>query len=663
MRRALALLLSALLPLSVTVEAHADTGADVDATPANTAVDLASTPPMGWNSWNKFGCDINEDLIRQTADALASSGMRDAGYRYVNIDDCWMARERDTGGRLQADPVRFPSGIKALADYVHAKGLKLGIYSSAGTHTCAGFPASLDHEDVDARTWADWGVDYLKYDNCFNENRPALDRYRAMGEALRKTGRDIVYSLCEWGQNKPWEGLGREVGGHLWRTTGDISDNWTSVMGILDQQVGLEQYAGPNGWNDPDMLEVGNGGMTDVEYRAHFALWAVLNAPLIAGNDVRSMDDATKRILLNRDLLDVDQDWSGAQGRKIRDDGDQEVWAKRMSDGSVAVVLLNRGTGNAAVGATAAELGLPAARAYRVKDLWSKEEHASAGTIRGAVPAHGAVAYRVWTGGAKLAPLTSFTLTGPELVEAGRPFTVSTSLVNDGTSPLTAARVQLQVPDGWVLDGSPVRETPSVRPGDGFTATWTVEARPITTITAAATVKITAAASYHTTAGAQARWSEVAPPLVTAPPQGVNGVSGLPFVSELNGWGPVERDRSNGEQSAGDGRTISIGGVEYATGLGVHAISSVRIYLGSACTAFSARVGVDDEKEGRGSVAFRVVGDGRELAATPVLTGGSAAVPIDADLTGVRMLDLQVTDGGNGNDSDHADWASAAITC
>jgi alpha-galactosidase len=620
---------------------------------------------MGWNSWNKFGCDINEDLIRQTADAIASSGMRDAGYRYVNIDDCWMARERDTEGRLQADPVRFPSGIKALADYVHAKGLKLGIYSSAGTHTCAGYPASLDHEDVDARTWADWGVDYLKYDNCFNEDRPALDRYRAMGEALRKTGRDIVYSLCEWGQNKPWEGLGREVGGHLWRTTGDISDNWTSVMGILDQQVGLEQHAGPNGWNDPDMLEVGNGGMTDAEYRAHFSLWAVLNAPLIAGNDIRSMDDATKRILLNRDLLDVNQDWSGAQGRKVRDDGDQEVWAKRMSDGSVAVVLLNRGTSNAAVGATAAELGLPAARTYRVKDLWSKEEHASAGTIRGGVPAHGAVTYRVWTGGAKLAPLTSFTLTGPELVEADRPFTVSTSLANDGTSPLMAARVQLQVPDGWMLDGSAVRETPSVRPGGRFTATWTVTARPITArpITAAATVKITAAAGYRTTAGTQARWSEIAPPLVTAPPKGSNGVSGLPFVSELNGWGLVERDLSNGEQSAADGRTITIGGVQYATGLGVHATSSVRIYLGAACAKFSALVGVDDEKEGRGSVAFRVVGDGRELAATPVLLGGAAAVPIDADLTGVRMLDLQVTDGGNGNDSDHADWASASITC
>ncbi|WP_158853992.1 NPCBM/NEW2 domain-containing protein [Saccharothrix deserti] len=502
-----------------------------------------------------------------------------------------------------------------------AGALKLGIYSSAGTHTCAGFPASLDHEEVDARTWADWGVDYLKYDNCHNENRPALDRYRAMGEALRKTGRDIVYSLCEWGQNRPWEGLGREVGGHLWRTTGDISDNWTSVMGILDQQVGLERYAGPDGWNDPDMLEVGNGGMTDAEYRAHFALWSVLNAPLIAGNDVRSMDDATRRILLNRDLLAVNQDWSGTQGRKVRDDGDHEVRAKPMSDGSVAVVLLNRGASSAAIGATAAELGLPAGRSYRVKDLWSKEQHASSGMIRGGVPSHGAVTYRVWPGGAaKLAPLTSFTLAGPELVEAARPFAVTAGLVNDGTSPLIAARVQLQVPDGWVLDGPSVRETPFVRPGGSFTATWTVTARPITSAVA---VKLTAAAGYRTTAGAQSRWSEIAPPLVTAPPEGAHSVSGL----------------------------------------GVHASSSVRIYLGTACSAFSAQVGVDDEKDGRGSVMFRVLGDGRELAVTPVLRGGAAAVPVQADVTGVRMLDLQVADGGDGNDSDHADWASATITC
>src|SRR5919202_5252185 len=206
---------------------------------------LARTPPMGWNSWNKFGCNVNEQLIRETADAMAASGMRDAGYTYVNIDDCWEAPTRDANGDLAVDSARFPSGMRALADYVHAKGLKLGIYSSAGTGTCQKRPASLDHEAADARKFAEWGIDYLKYDNCNNENRPAIERYKAMGDALKATGRPIVYSLCEWGQNKPWE-WGRSVGGHLWRTTGDISDRWTSVMKLLDQQVGLERYSGPN---------------------------------------------------------------------------------------------------------------------------------------------------------------------------------------------------------------------------------------------------------------------------------------------------------------------------------------------------------------------------------------------------------------------------------
>ena len=324
------------------------------------AAGLAPTPPMGWNSWNRFGCDISEQLIRETADAIVASGMRDAGYVYVNIDDCWEAPARDANGDLVTEPARFPSGMKALADYVHGKGLKLGIYSSAGTGTCQKRPASLDHEVADARKFAEWGIDYLKYDNCNNEGRPAVERYKAMGDALRATGRPIVYSLCEWGANRPWE-WGRSAGGQLWRTTGDIEDRWSSVMSILDEQQGLERYSGPNGWNDPDMLEVGNGKMSNREYVAHFSLWALLNAPLIAGNDLRTMSDSTKLILTNREVIAVDQDWGGVQGYKIRDDGQQEVWMKPMSNGDAAVVLLNRGTAPATVSVTMRELGLSAA--------------------------------------------------------------------------------------------------------------------------------------------------------------------------------------------------------------------------------------------------------------------------------------------------------------
>ncbi|HTI63334.1 MAG TPA: glycoside hydrolase family 27 protein [Gemmatimonadaceae bacterium] len=354
---------------------------------------LAPTPPMGWNSWNKFGCRIDEQLIRGTADAMVSSGMKDAGYRYVNIDDCWEAPERDANGNLTTDSQRFPSGMKALADYVHSKGLKLGIYSSAGTGTCQRRPASLDHEVADARTFAAWGIDYLKYDNCNNQNRPALERYKAMGNALKATGRPIVYSLCEWGRNKPWE-WGRTVGGDLWRTTGDIRDSWDSMLHILDQQVGLEKYSGPNAWNDPDMLEVGNGRMSNAEYIAHFSLWALLNAPLIAGNDLRSMNDSTRAILTNRDVIAVDQDWGGMQGHKVRDDGELEVWVKPMSSGDRAVVLLNRGSTAARIAASMSEIGLSGAR-HGARDLWTHRDTTVDGELATTLAPHSAAMYLV----------------------------------------------------------------------------------------------------------------------------------------------------------------------------------------------------------------------------------------------------------------------------
>ncbi len=259
--------------------------------------------------------------------------------------------------------------MKALADYVHAKGLKIGIYSSAGTGTCQRRPASLDHETADAATFAAWGIDYLKYDNCNNEKRPALQRYKAMGDALAATGRPIVFSLCEWGENEPWK-WGRSVGGDLWRTTGDIRDSWASMLGILDKQVGLEAFSGPNAWNDPDMLEVGNGHMTNAEYIAHFSLWSLLNAPLIAGNDLRSMNDSTKAILTNREVIAVDQDWGGMQGHKVRDDGELEVWVKPMSNGDRAVVLLNRSATALQYGTTMKELGFDGGR-HTARNLWT----------------------------------------------------------------------------------------------------------------------------------------------------------------------------------------------------------------------------------------------------------------------------------------------------
>ncbi|MDP3684432.1 MAG: glycoside hydrolase family 27 protein [Ignavibacteria bacterium] len=311
---------------------------------------LALTPPMGWNSWNKYACDVNEKMIRETADAMVSSGMKDAGYQYVVIDDCWHGK-RDSLGFIHPDPERFPSGIKALADYIHAKGLKFGIYSDAGWNTCGGRPGSRGHEYQDAMMYASWGVDYLKYDWCNTEGLKAEGAYLTMRDALFSFKRPIVFSLCEWGNDKPWQWGGNI--GHLWRTTGDITayfdsvvnhGTWSSlgVMQILDKQEGIRAFAGPGHWNDPDMMEVGNG-MSNNEDRAHFSIWCMLAAPLIAGNDISKMSKETVEILTNKEAIAVNQDSLGIQGFKYSAKDELEIWFKPLSKDEWAVCFLNRG--------------------------------------------------------------------------------------------------------------------------------------------------------------------------------------------------------------------------------------------------------------------------------------------------------------------------------
>jgi alpha-galactosidase len=305
---------------------------------------------MGWNSWNKFQCDVDETIIRAMADAMATNGMKEAGYRYINIDDCWQGR-RDAQGVIQADPVKFPSGIKALADYVHAKGLKLGIYSDVGYQTCGGHVASRDHEIQDAQTYAQWGVDYLKYDWCNHDGLEAQAAYTRMRDALHAAGRPIVFSLCEWGNNKPWEWAAKV--GQLWRTTTDIYPGFDSILDhgswqqwgvlrIIDAQKPLREAAGPGHWNDPDMLEVGNG-MTESEDRAHFSMWCMLAAPLISGNNLADMAPATLAILTNQAVIAVDQDRLGVEGFPYSTNGNVEIWFKPLAKGDWAMCALNRG--------------------------------------------------------------------------------------------------------------------------------------------------------------------------------------------------------------------------------------------------------------------------------------------------------------------------------
>jgi len=369
--------------------------------PAAQALDngLARTPPMGWNSWNKYACaGLNENVVRATADAIAANGMKDAGYVFVNIDDCWQTG-RDAEGNIIPDKEKFPSGIKALADYIHSKGLKFGIYTDVGTKTCAGRPGSIGHEYQDARQYAAWGVDYVKEDWCNTlPGQNSESSYTLMRDALAATGRPIVFSICEWGSTKPWLWAGPI--GNMWRATDDIQDCWdchrkwggNGVVQIIDLMNGIASYSGPGHWNDPDMLEVGNGGMTTDEYRAHFSMWALFSAPLLVGTDVTNMSAETKSILLNRKVIAIDQDPLGRQGTRVAKDGDQEVWAKQLANGGRAVVLLNRGAAAATITAHWTDIGYPSDVAATVRDLWTGREMAGQKESYSAqVPSHGVV--------------------------------------------------------------------------------------------------------------------------------------------------------------------------------------------------------------------------------------------------------------------------------
>ncbi len=361
---------------------------------------LAGTPPMGWNSWNHFAGKVTDADVRATADILVSSGMRDAGYIYVNIDDTWQG-ERDAQGVIHANK-KFPD-MKALADYVHSKGLKIGIYSSPGPKTCAHYAGSYQHEEQDAKTYAEWGIDYLKYDLCSfgeiikrdagsdREKAFAMQKaaYQKMHDALVATGRPIVYSLCQYGLNDVWK-WGTEVGGNVWRTTGDINDHYSRMAEIGFSQAGLAKYAGPGHWNDPDMLEVGNGGMTEDEYRQHMTLWVILAAPLLAGNDLSKMTPSTLALLTNKEVIAVDQDPLGKQGDRVSAVGPTEIWSKPLSNGAQAVALFNRADSSSPITLKLQDVGFD--KNARLRDLWKGSEvTAKNGAYTVTVPAYGAV--------------------------------------------------------------------------------------------------------------------------------------------------------------------------------------------------------------------------------------------------------------------------------
>ncbi|GIG62878.1 hypothetical protein Lfu02_72500 [Longispora fulva] len=668
---------------------------------------LALTPPMGFNNWNTTRCGtvFNETTIRGIADKFVSAGLKAAGYQYVNLDDCWAVPDRDAQGNLVTDSNRFPSGIKALADYVHSKGLKFGIYTSAGTRTCTGTgpiaqPGSVGHETQDANLFASWGVDYLKYDNCGDHQ--GLDektRFTTMRDALAATGRPIVFSVCEWGDNAPWDWA--PALGNLWRTTHDITDSWSSMIGNARQNSTHASIAGPGGWNDPDMMQIGNGGMTDTEYRTHFSLWAAMASPLLIGSDIRNVSTATLNILTNADVIAVDQDSLGKQGAVIRDTSSAYILSKQLANGDRAVTLTNLGSSTATISTTATEIGLGGSASYSLKDLWSKATTTSTGAISASVPAHGTVMYRI-TGGALTPPPSGTSQlstlpwssstngwgpvekdksNGEQAAGDGRTLTINGTTYAKGLGTHAASEVD------YYLAGSCSTLTVDVGVDDESTASGSVVFQVYRDTTKVAdSGKVTYAdAAKHLTAnlagGQQLRLvvtdagdgvgsdhADWASPTITCGPSsgpgaGTHPLSDLATTNATNGWGPVEKDKSNGEQAAGDGKTLTIQGVTYAKGLGTHAASDITYNLAGTCTSLTVDVGVDDEAGNGGSVAFQIYRDTTLAASTAVLTGTAAAQHLTADMTGGQQLRLVVTNGGDNINNDHADWANPVLTC
>lgn len=653
----------------VATGAAGDVGAsNSPSAPAETRASLALTPPMGFNDWNAFGCNVDEKLIKETGDFFVSSGLKEAGYVQVNIDDCWSLNERDAQGKLVADPKKFPSGIRGVADYLHGLGLKLGIYGDAGTKTCGGYPGSLGSEKLDAQTWADWGVDYLKYDNCYNQSDGSREdfvrRYTAMREALDETRRPIVYSICEWGQSQPWQ-WAKGVG-HLWRTTGDISDNWSSVRSIVAANAPLAEYAGPGHWNDPDMLEIGNGGMTPTEYRTHMSLWSMMAAPLIIGTDLRKASADTLAILGNREIIALDQDPLGKQARVVFESAGLSAFSKPLANGETAVALYNSSDVQALVSVPAQDAALAPAGAYQLKDLWSGSITHAGPNIAAGVAAHGVVVYRVsaLADAQRSAPTLSVVARAGTLIPSVPGGTeLTTSITNHGLTDASAVALEIKAPAGWTIAGSEAATPSRLAAGTSLAARWNVRA-PVNTAAGQYTLPLTARYEWGAKPQPASTTSEFVAVVVVPPSDGVTPLSALEPVSTANALGPVERDMSNGGASEGDGHLITIGGNFYTRGLGTQSPSQVVYFLGGRCSELTTEVGIDGPPGTAGSADFIISADQKVVAQSGPLSADSAPHTLSAKLGKAQWLTLATvptaTSTGTGA---RTSWAMPKLRC
>jgi alpha-galactosidase len=639
------------------------------------AVAAPAAPPLGWNDWYAFTCNVDEQLVEQTADAMVSSGMAAAGYDYVNLDDCWLSHSRDASGSLQADPSKFPDGIKAVADHVHALGLKLGIYEDVGTKTCAGYPGSYGHVQQDADTFASWGVDFVKVDWCnvpfgnfpgLSQQQVAEQLYTQYSQALLATGRPIFFSICEWNPAlKPWTWA--PAISNMWRSNNDYGDSWSRILANLDQEADLSPYAGPGHWNDPDILQVGLGGMTTAEDQAHFSAWSMLAAPLLAGNDLRSMSAATKAILTNQEVIAIDQDPLGAEATRLSHTADADVWTRSLANGDRAVMLLNRGDHPETISTSASDLGLPRAGAYSVRDLWAHRTYESAGTLAASVPAGSAVLYRVrpLRGDAdRYAPLTDVSVTPDvpavypgstyHIASPGQTIDVTADLRNDGRPAVTRGRLALSAPDGWTVTGR-TATAPAVPGGGTLDGAWQVTVPPGTT---PGTYSVTAHGTYRWHRGTRGGAVDGAGGFqVLVPPAGQPYASDLTPLASTNGYGPVLVNRSY------FGGPLTIHGATYAHGLWTNAVASLDYYLGAHCTRLTADLGLDDSVKGTGTVDYTISADGQRVYDSGIVTNGTPTQHVSVDMTGAHVLRIDVGDGGDGISYDNADIAIPQLTC
>ncbi|TDQ00730.1 NPCBM/NEW2 domain-containing protein [Labedaea rhizosphaerae] len=673
----LALLVGGLLALAFVVApttATAQPTAPSTATPAATAHhdphNVAATPPMGWNDWYTFFCNVDENLVKQTADAMVSSGMRDAGYDYVNLDDCW-AGARDADGNMTADPKKFPHGIKALADYVHGKGLKLGVYTDVGTKTCAGYAAGYNNEARDVNTFASWGVDFVKVDWCavpyndfpgMSKQDVAKTLYSRWAKAFDEAPRAMLFSMCVWEEAvESWE-FAPELA-QMWRTSTDYSDNWDSFLRNGDQVARLHDLAGPGGWNDPDILMVGHGELDDTSYQSQFSMWSMAAAPLLAGNDLRSMSAATREILTNKEVIAIDQDKLGKAGYKVRATPDEDVWARPLSNGDTAVLLVNRTDRDRLVQTNATELGLPKSSAYGTRDLWQHKTFESAGTFSGYLPPHGSRMLRISGKTAGVGTAVSWgaaatgTVPGLDVVVAapGEPVTLQGTAVNDGVLPVPGATASLTAPAGWTATPAGPRTLPLLKGAGGqATAQWKVE--PSADI-APGTYDLKTTLKFQELGQPRVVTYATKVLVPAAPPAGSVALSDLNWLSMANGYGPALKDKNY------YGNELSIGGQLYPKGLWTHPAGQIDYFLGGHCGSFSADLGIDDSQGNKGSVVFSVYTNGELAYQSPVLHGADPVEHMTVDVSGAQSLRIAVADAGDGVTSDNADWGAPTLTC